>query len=122
MDVDHIKNTPTCPTRLFNCWIEDWEEPLLKTNSGVAKGKLLAKYGGLVFTDDKEPFTQYTIFESVMHWQMYQGGGWCVLGEPAEYDGTHDDVLQPFLITAGLALDVNLGERWHLRWRCTILI
>ena len=22
----------------------------------------------------------------------------CVLGEPAEYDGTNDDVLQPFLI------------------------
>ena len=29
---------------------------------------------------------------------MYRGGDWCVLGEPAEYDGTNDDVLQPFLI------------------------
>ena len=58
----------------------------------------MAKYGGLVFTDDKEPFTQYTISDRVMHWQPYRGGGWCVLGEPAEYDGTNDDVLQPFLI------------------------
>ena len=24
--------------------------------------------------------------------------GWCVLGEPAEYDATNDDMLQPFLI------------------------
>ena len=24
--------------------------------------------------------------------------GWCVLGEPAEYDGTNDDVLTPFVI------------------------
>ena len=98
VDVDQIKNTPTCPKRLFKCWIEDWEEPLLKTNTGVAKGKLLAKYGGLVFTDDKTPFTQYTISDSKMHWQPYRGGGWCVLGEPAEYDGTNDDVMQPFMI------------------------
>ena len=26
------------------------------------------------------------------------GGGWCGLGEPAEYDGTNDDVLTPFVI------------------------
>ena len=26
------------------------------------------------------------------------GGGWCVLGEPEEYDGTNDDVLTPFVI------------------------
>ena len=26
------------------------------------------------------------------------GGGWCVLGKPAEYDGTNDDVLTPFVI------------------------
>ena len=51
-----------------------------------------------MFTDDKQPFTQYTISEDKMHWQPYRGGGWCVLGEPAEYDGTNDDVLQPFLI------------------------
>ena len=26
------------------------------------------------------------------------GGGWCVLGEPAEYDGTNDGVLTLFVI------------------------
>ena len=51
-----------------------------------------------MFTDDKKPFTQYTISDNKIHWQPYRGGGWCVVGEPADYDGTNDDVLQPFLI------------------------
>ena len=56
------------------------------------------KYGGLKFTDDADAKTQYTISETNMYWKPYRGGWWCFLGEPAEYDGTNDNVLTPFVI------------------------
>ena len=34
-----------------------------------------------------------------MCWKSFGGGGWCVIGEPQEYTGENDDVLQPFLIS-----------------------
>ena len=98
VDVDKIHDTPTCPERIFNCWLEDWEVNCIKDRGAAAKHKLVNKYGGLVFTDDADGKTQYTILETNMYWKPYRGGGWCILGEPAEYDGTNDDVLTPFVI------------------------
>ena len=98
VDVSKLHDTPTCPERIFNCWLEDWEETCIKDNGAAAKHRLLNKYGGLVFTDDAAGKTQYTISETNMSWKPHRGGGWCVLGEPVEYDGTNDDVLTPFVI------------------------
>ena len=34
-----------------------------------------------------------------MHCKPFRGGGWCVIGEPREYNDENEDVLQPFLIS-----------------------
>ena len=67
-------------------------EPLLKDTKAVAKL-------GLVFTDDEEPFEISSILQDKMHWKPSRGGGWCVIGEPREYNGENDNVLHPFLIS-----------------------
>ena len=65
VNVEAILNSPTVPIRLFHCWIETWEEPLLKTNNVTSKIRLLQKYKGLVFKDDDDttypPCITYTI-------------------------------------------------------------
>jgi hypothetical protein len=102
VNVGAIRNTPTVPVRLFHCWIETWEEPLLKSNRATSKIRLLQKYKGLVFKDDDEttdpPCITYTISSERMYWKPYRGGGWCVVGEPANFDGTNEEVLQDFII------------------------
>ena len=71
--------------------------PLLKENSAAAKNVSLQKYQGLLFSDDYDGVL-YTISSEKMFWKPYRGGGWCVVGEPPEYDGHNDDVLQKTLI------------------------
>ena len=70
-------------------------EPLLKDTKAVAKL-------GLVFTDDEEPFEISSILQDKMHWKPSRGGGWCVIGEPREYNGENDVILQSFLISKEL--------------------
>ena len=77
VDVDKIHDTPTCPERIFNCWVEDWEVNCIKDNGAAAKHKLLNKYGGLVFTDDADGKTHFTLSETNVYWKPYSGG-WVV--------------------------------------------
>ena len=93
LDINAIRNTPTVPERIFRGWIEDWEKELFTVNDAVAKYKLLQKYKGLVFTDDKHE-TTYTISTTKMYWKSYLGGGWCVICEPPEYDRKNEDILE----------------------------
>ena len=95
--IETIHNTPTCPKRLFHCWIEDRVKPLLKINTAAAKHLVQNKYKGLFFIDDIPKKEVYTILEVNMYWKPFRGGNWCVIGEPAEYDGRNDEVLQPLV-------------------------
>ena len=59
--------------------------------------RFLQKYGGLVFEDiDSEDKTRLTISKTNM--KYIRRSGWHVLAEPPEYNGTNDDVMEPFPI------------------------
>jgi len=94
VDVDAIHNTLTAPKRLFKCSIEYWEMPLLRENDALAKYKLQQKYKGLVMCDIDLKIV-YTISADKMQYDKGRNGGWAVLTEPSEYDGTNDDILVP---------------------------
>ncbi len=64
----------------------------------MAKVKLQEKYSGLVFKDMDEPFKIYTICDEVRWRRGSKNGGWYVVAEPPEYDGTDDDLLEEFQI------------------------
>lgn len=98
VDVDALKDTPTAPLRKFRCWLEEWEKPLLKQNDAVAKMKLLQKYGGLVIRDIDNNDLILTISRDKMQYEKGRKGGWAVLAEPPEYDGSNDDILEPLTI------------------------
>ena len=93
-----LKETQSAPKRTFKCWLEDWEVEAIKTPGAVAKTKLREKYQGLVFEWIDEPVTIFTIHDD-MRWRSGRvNGGWYVLAEPPEYDGTNKEVLEEFQI------------------------
>ena len=97
VDIEALKPPPV-PKRLFRCWIEDWEAPLLKKNDPVAKAKLLEKYHGLVFQDiDLKEKILYTVSSEHLDFEKGRNGGWAVLAEPPDYDGDENN-LEPFQI------------------------
>lgn len=89
------------PARIFRAWLEDWEKPLLRDNDPVSEAQLLEKYKGLTFHDIDDHVT-YTVYTEHMEFRKYRGGGWCVIGLPPEYNGSNDDVLEPYLINENL--------------------
>ena len=97
IDVEEVKKKEEAPKRMFRCWIEEWEKPILKKNDAVAKMKLLTKYGGLVFKDIDDGIV-YTISTERMQYHKGKDGGWCVLAEPPDYDGDNHDMLKPYMI------------------------
>ena len=95
VNVAALKDGP--PKRLFHCWIEDWEAPLLKKNDCVAEARLLEKYKGMVFLDIDDDII-YTVYSQNMDYQKGKNGGWCVLAMPPSYDGEKDNELEPYQI------------------------
>jgi len=97
VDLEALK-PPSVPKRHFRCWIEDWEQPLLKKNDPVAKARLLEKYRGLVFRDiDSKEKTLYTVSSKHIDFEKGRNGGWVILAEPPDFDGNVDN-LEPFQI------------------------
>ena len=65
--------TPT-KKRVFNAWIETWEETLLDKNDVAAEIRLLEKYKNMVFYDpDNE--CMYTVHAENLGWQRGRGRG-----------------------------------------------
>ena len=62
----------------------------------------LQKYGGLVFDDIDKNNVRKTISKHKMEW--IRGGGWHVVAEPPEYDGTDNNFLESFQISEGLLI------------------
>ena len=54
---------------------------------------------------------RYTVYEGNLDWLKGRGGGWCVMGMPPEYDGSNDDVLQPYLINQNLVDMIEATEQ-----------
>ena len=93
MEVDAL-NMVAVPKRYLHCWIEEWEKPLPKNNYPVARAKLSEKYWGLVFRDiDNANKTLYTVSSGHMEYEKGMKGGWAVLEETFDYDGTDLDCL-----------------------------
>jgi hypothetical protein len=93
------------PNRKFKCWIEDWELPLMNKNDSVAEAMLLEKYKGIVFFDLDNSIT-YTIYERNLEYKKGRSGGWCVLGMPPGFNGHDDHLLEPYLISSGILIDL----------------
>jgi hypothetical protein len=72
VDLDAVNETPICTKRMFRCWIEKSEKPLLKENKALAKIWLLGRYGGLLFPDGEEPFETCYISKDKMHWKPFR--------------------------------------------------
>ena len=98
MDVDAIKATLSAPWRIFCCWMEYWDVPLIHINTDVANIRLQEKNKGLVLHNIDMDVT-YTISTPQLDWKRgRRNGGWNVLADPPDYDGTDDDFLEPYAI------------------------
>ena len=100
VDVEELENA-NAYKRHFNGWIEEWEIPLLKKNDAVAEARLLKKYEGLVFHDIDEDIVM-TISDTNLEFSRGKSGGWSVIGMSPSYDGTNEEVLEPYLINDNL--------------------
>jgi hypothetical protein len=66
VDVEGLKKS-VGPQRLFNCWIEDWENVM--DNGAVMRTRLLNKYGGMVFDDiDQNPVVRMRVPSTELKW------------------------------------------------------
>jgi len=97
VNVSALRVLPSAPKRILRCWVEDWEKECIKKNDAVAKMKLLQKYRGLTIEDPDHNMV-FTLSSENMDWVRGRNGGWHVVAEPAEYDGTNDDVLEIYEI------------------------
>ena len=59
--------------------------------------KLLKKYGGLTI-EDPDVKEVYTLSSTNLYWVKERGGGWYVVAETAEYDGSNANVLEIYEI------------------------
>ena len=83
--------------RYLLCWIQHWVKPLLNKNDPVARAKLSEKYWGLVFSDiDDAEKLLYVVYIRHMKYEKCRKGGWTILVESSNYDGTYFDFLEPF--------------------------
>jgi hypothetical protein len=68
------------PKRIFKAWIEDWEYECIHDRDGVAKQRLLHKYGGLQWLDEDRELALCIADDKDMDYQGAQNGeGWCVI-------------------------------------------
>ena len=63
-DVDTGALKEPAVERIFQAWVEDWEEEARKNNDCVAEACLLTKYKGLVFNDPDSGSTYIFDFRS----------------------------------------------------------
>ena len=94
VDVDEISKIPSKPERIFRCWLEHWERPLLKNRKidGKMKQRLIEKYKGLQFYDLDDEVPMMTCGE--LYWKKGRGGGWCIKSVPANWDGKDEDLIR----------------------------
>jgi hypothetical protein len=69
--------------RVFQAWVEDWEEDARKKNDCVNEALLLAKYKGLVFRDP-DSGRSFSVWEQNMEFCRGRGNGWFVVAVSAD--------------------------------------
>jgi hypothetical protein len=77
VDMGALKEPPV--ERVFQAWVEDWEEEARKKNNCVAKAQLLAKYKGLVF-HDPDTGKSFSVWEQHMVLHRGRGNEWFLVG------------------------------------------
>ncbi len=77
VDMGALKEPPI--ERVFQAWVEDWEEEASKKNECVVEAQLLAKYKGLVFCDP-DSGKSFLIWEQNMEFRQGRGNGWFLVG------------------------------------------
>jgi hypothetical protein len=98
----------TMPTaRLFNAWIEDWEEDAIKRKDPVNEAKLLKKYGGLHWLDPDNNNIELFSERNYMYWHrsFRQGSGYTLIAYDEFYRADDDNKAQhtePWCITNDL--------------------
>ena len=104
MDVEDLKK-PAGPRRVFNCWVEDWEDVM--DHGAVMRTKFLSKYGGMVF-DDIDATPSICMRVSSTKLKYIKRSGWHAMAEPPEYigDRNDDDLLEPFTITNDVLVEL----------------
>lgn len=60
-------------TRIFRCWVEEWEKECIKHNDPVSERKLLEKYKGMRFVDS-DSYKVVTICDDALYWRKRQKG------------------------------------------------
>jgi len=69
----------------------------------VMRTRFLTKYGGMIFIDvDEDEKSCLAISKTRM--KYIRRDGWHLMAEPAEYDGTNIEVLEPIPITKDVAI------------------
>ncbi len=87
VDSDALKEPEV--QRVFQAWIEDWEEELRRANDVVVENRLLQKYQGLVFYDPDTSKT-FHVYKGNMEYHQGRGNGWFVLSMCANDDGDEE--------------------------------
>lgn len=101
--VDPNEFKQAVPSRIFNAFIEPWEEENRKKNDCVVEQRFLTKYGGLrMYLPDNNKI--YTIALSNCQFYLGKDNGWMLIGED------EDGELEPFAPSLCIELITNTPQ------------
>jgi len=101
VDADALKEPQVL--RIFNAWVEDWEEEIRMRNDAVVEAQLLQKYHSLVFLD---PDTEKTfhVYQGNMEYRRGRGNGWFVLAICSDDAVDKEDNMEAFSLEVACEL------------------
>jgi hypothetical protein len=108
VDPDGLKEPEV--QRVFQLWVEDWEEDTRMTNDAVAEARLIQKYKRLVF-HDSDIGTTFLIYDQNMEFRQGRGNGWFLLAVSANDEGNEEE-METFLLELACEL---IGATSHKR-------
>jgi hypothetical protein len=92
---DEALEEPVQKKKQFQCYVENWEMPLITKNNPESQAKLLTKYGGMLFVDDGV----FTINSERM--EFYKGRN-CLVAMRENYDPDDSDTYEVMEINKDL--------------------
>ena len=101
--VDPNEFKEVAPTRIFNAYVEPWEDEVRKKNDIVIEQRFLTKYGGLrMYLPDNNKV--YTICSTNAQFYLGKDNGWMMIGED------EDGKLEPFAPALCVELIANTPQ------------